>query len=474
MFEHDILDFCVGIAAGVICFWYAEKFLPRRFINRRRDIIIWSIVYAIEQVAVSNLTTYFSPYDRFIIILPQFLTLYVLQKIFFVTDKTREFFILASFIVGWDILRFIASPLSHVIFSVWSPIWTEIFNRLIENYPASTEKIIFHMEILNRVAVFTILIFCRAVQFGILIKYLKVIAKNFARRDYELKFRDSLFLIFPCVTVLLIDATLRLTAFSVENGAMFLIYEREPATVLLLPTISIFLLGVIISSVILFQNLIRYKDEEQKRLMLENRAVEVHREVEELQNIYADIRGLRHDLRNHIQNISASVRGNVEAENYLRGMTATVEKLDFADKTGNPITDIILHQTRQRALKNSIKFDAAFTCAKDFDIYDVAIILNNALENALEACEKVSGEKFISVRSYRRGKLFFIEVENNFDGDLNFENELPSTTKASKNLHGLGLRNIKRTAQKYLGDIDIKVDGQNFRLTVMLYQKNFS
>ena len=460
MFEHDILDFGVGIAAGVICFWYAEKFLPCRFMNRRRDIIIWAAVYAIEQIAVSNLTAYFSPYDRFIIILPQFLTLYLLQKIFFVTDKTREFFILASFIVGWDILRFIASPLSHVIFSVWSPIWTEIFNRLIESYPTSTDEIIFHMEILNRVAVFTILIFCRAVQFGILIKYLKVIAKNFARRDYELKFRDSLFLI--------------LTAFSVENGAMFLIYEREPATVLLLPTISIFLLGVIISSVILFQNLIRYKDEEQKRLMLENRAVEVHREVEELQNIYADIRGLRHDLRNHIQNISASVRGNVDAENYLRGMTTTVEKLNFADKTGNPITDIILHQTRQRALKNSIKFDAAFTCAKDFDIYDVAIILNNALENALEACEKVSGDKFISIRSYRRGNLFFIEVENNFDGALNFENELPSTTKASKNLHGLGLRNIKRTAQKYLGDIDIKLDDRIFKLTIMLYQKNFS
>lgn len=473
MFEHDILDFCVGIAAGVISFWYAEKFLPRRF-HYRYAILIWSTIYAIEQVAVSNLTTYFSPYDRFIIIFPQFLTLYVLQKIFFVTDKTREFFILASFIVGLDILRFIASPLSYVIFGVWSPIWAESFNRLIENYPASTEKIIFHMEILNRVAMFVVLTFCRAVQFLILIKYLKVIAKNFARRDYELKFRDSLFLLFPCVTVLLIDATLRLTAFSIENGAMFLIYEREPATILLLPTISILLLGVIISSVILFQNLIRYKDEERKRLLLENRAVAVHREVEDLQNIYADIRGLRHDLRNHISNIAACINDNVELENYLHGMIKTVEKLDFADNTGNPITDIILHQTRQRALKNSINFNAAFTCTKDFDIYDVAIILNNALENALEACEKVSGEKFISIRSYKRGNLFFIEVENNFDGALNFENELPVTTKADKNLHGLGLRNIKRTAQKYLGDIDIKIDGQNFRLTVMLYQKNFS
>ena len=231
MFEHEILDVAVGIVAGIISFLYAEKFLPRRFGNRRRAIIIWAIVYAVEQIAVSNLTTYFSPYERFIIIFPQILTLFVLQRIFFVTDKAREIFILASFIVGWDILRFIASPLSHIIFSVWSPIWVEIFNSLIENYPDSTDEIIFEMEIVNRVAMFIVLAICRAVQFGILIWYLRIIAKNFARRDYEINFHDSLFLIFPCITILLIDVTLRLTAFSVQNDAMFLIYEREPVTI---------------------------------------------------------------------------------------------------------------------------------------------------------------------------------------------------------------------------------------------------
>ena len=220
---------------------------------------------------------------------------------------------------------------------------------------------------------------------------------------------------------------------------------------------------------ILFQNLIRYKDEEQKRLLLENRAVEVQREIEELQNIYADIRGLRHDLRNHIENISACVKGNAELENYLRGMTATVDKLNFSAKTGNPITDIILHQVRQRAGKNFVQFDANFQYVKIFDVYDVAIILNNALENALEACEKVTGDKFISVHSYWRGNLYFIEVENNFDGELE---ENFATTKADKNLHGLGLQNIRRCAKKYLGDVDIKVDGKIFSLTVMLY-KNF-
>lgn len=470
MFEHDILDVLVGIAGGIISFCYAEKFLQRNFINRRRAIFIWSIVYTVEQVLISNLTNFLSPYDRFVIIFPQIFILILLQKIFFVKNNAKEIFTVTSFVTGWEILRFTVSPLSYVILSVWSPIWAELFNNLIASYSDSTEKIIFYMEILNRVVIFIVILICRAIQFWILIKYLNVIAKNFTRKDYEINFRDSLFLIFPCITIFFIDLTVRLTAFSIHNGANFLIYDREPATIFLLPIISILLLGVIISYVILFQNLIKYKDEEQKRLLLENRAIEVHREIEELQNIYADIRGLRHDLRNHISNILSCVKGNIELENYLHGMTATVEKLNFSDKTGNPITDIIFHQTRQNAKKKNIQFDVKFICPKNFDVYDVAIILNNSLENAVEACEKISGEKFISVMSYWRGNLFFIEVENNFDGEIA---EDFTTTKADKNLHGLGLKNIRRCAQKYLGNIDIKISKNIFKLTVMLY-KNFS
>ena len=260
MFEHDILDVFVGITGGIISFYYAEKFLQKNFINRRRVILIWSIVYAVEQVTISNLTNFLSPYDRFIIIFPQVFILILLQKIFFVKNKAKEIFTIASFVAGWEILRFTVSPLSYVILSVWSPIWAELFNKLIENYPNSTEEIIFYMEILNRIFIFIVILICRAIQFWILIKYLRIIAKNFIRKDYEINFRDSLFLIFPCVTIFFIDLTVRLTAFSIHNGANFLIYDREPATIFLLPTISILLLGVIISSVILFQNLICYKD----------------------------------------------------------------------------------------------------------------------------------------------------------------------------------------------------------------------
>lgn len=108
-------------------------------------------------------------------------------------------------------------------------------------------------------------------------------------------------------------------------------------------------------------------------------------------------------------------------------------------------------------------------------MYDIGIILNNALDNAIEACEKVKEERKISLKSYEKGNLFFIEVSNNFDNiTLDPETGFPVTDKKDKSIHGFGLYNIQKAAGKYMGDIDIELieaGRENFfNLTVMLYK----
>jgi len=476
MFEEEILDVFVHLINGAISFKYAEKFLSAKFDSRKIALAKWSIIYAVGQIFLSKITESWLPHERFFNVVPYIIILFALENFFFAKNRAKQFFVLASFTAGWEILRFTVSPLAHVIFSVWSSAWAWLVNWLTVNEISSADKIISAMMILNRSIIFIVIALCRALQFGIFIFYLRTVAENFSVQNYRLKFQDSLFLIFPCAVVLVIDLTVRLMAFSADNGAVMLIYDRVPATVLLLPLVSLLLLGMIISSVILFRHLVEHKAEEQKRLLLENRVVEVHKEISELEEIYSEIRGLRHDLRNHLENIFAYVRKNsvqsAELENYLQSMTATVEKLHFIDKTGNAITDIILHRFRQQANKKNISFAVNFSCPKKFDVYDVSVILNNALENAIEAAEKVDGGK-IFLQSYERGGLFFIDVENNFVGEV--EKDF-ATTKAEKNLHGIGLENIRRCAKKYLGDIDIKIlqlDGEKiFKLTVMLYSEH--
>ena len=160
-------------------------------------------------------------------------------------------------------------------------------------------------------------------------------------------------------------------------------------------------------------------------------------------------------------------------------MEETVSRLDFTYQTGNPITDIIIHQKGQEAWKKQIPFeiDFAYPCKLPIDVYDIAVILNNALENAIEACGRAEGEKQIRLRSFVRGCLFFIEVENDFAGNIVMEKEsgLPVSSKGNGKLHGIGISNIQRCARKYMGDIDIAISGtdgrKKFSLTVMMNGK---
>ena len=78
-----------------------------------------------------------------------------------------------------------------------------------------------------------------------------------------------------------------------------------------------------------------------------------------------------------------------------------------------------------------------------------------------------------------KGNLFFIEVENDFLSEIIFDREtgLPVSGKAEKQLHGLGMENIQRCAKRYMGGIDITIQGtgdrKKFYLTIMMYEKNF-
>ena len=475
----NALDFLVQLAAGALAFWYAEKFLRQDFESRLGAVLRWAALYALTQFSVSALTEGWRPCARFFTVAPHFALLFFLSGAFFEKNGARQVFFAASFVSGWDILRFAVSPLAHAAFDLWGPTWAWAVNVAAERGVAA-ETILSVMRATNDAAILLIVAGCRAAQLGLLACYLLGIVGFFPPKDYSLNFQESLFLLFPCAAVLTLDLTVRLLALSADNSALMLIYDRVPETLLLLPLASLLLLGMVVSSVVLFRGLTQAKDEERKRLLLEQSVAGVRREVEDLQGVYADLKGIRHDLRGHISSLAAYARriapkGDEEMETYIGQMAKAVARLDFADDTGHPITDVILHQARRDAVKKGVAFSADFHYPRDgrLGIYDVSVILNNALTNALEAATRE-----IAIRSYEKGRLFFIEAANDFAGNLQWDGagELPRTQKPDAAMHGMGLANIRRCAEKYKGALDIQVTEESgrkkFWLTVMLYEKD--
>lgn len=76
-----------------------------------------------------------------------------------------------------------------------------------------------------------------------------------------------------------------------------------------------------------------------------------------------------------------------------------------------------------------------------------------------------------------KGNLFFIEIENDYAEDIIIDEKsgLPISNKNNREMHGLGMSNIRRCAKKYMGDIDILVSDtdnkKKFCLTVMMNGK---
>lgn len=227
----------------------------------------------------------------------------------------------------------------------------------------------------------------------------------------------------------------------------------------------------------------KQREKEDAVLLEQQRRIEIHiREVEglyrEVKGLYREVKGLRHDMGNHVvvlENLFLNHEGE-ELKQYFKKLKE--ELLMAQDSLGgygggskNPVTDIVLAEKKRQAKEEGIAFESGFHYPQDagLNAFDISVILNNSLANALEAA-RTCDIPYVKIRSWRRRKAFMIEVENNFSGTLmtTGDGELPQSTKQDEEQHGFGLANIRRVAQKYYGDVDIVQEGERVRLNVML------
>ncbi len=122
----------------------------------------------------------------------------------------------------------------------------------------------------------------------------------------------------------------------------------------------------------------------------------------------------------------------------------------LADIVKIPLAGTVVRIVLQIAVLLLMQAFFFYPAEQRIDAYDMAIILNNALENAIAACEKVDGTREICLHAYRKGSLFFIEICNDFSGGINIDSNtgLPVSTRQDTQYHGIGLSNILRCARK--------------------------
>ena len=192
----------------------------------------------------------------------------------------------------------------------------------------------------------------------------------------------------------------------------------------------------------------------------------------EVQTIYTNMRGWRHDYHNHLQAIKAHLALNQipELYTYLDKLENDLKSVDTIFKTGNLMLDAILNSKITLASSLKIRVVAKAEAPEQLHVseIDLCVILGNLIDNASEACLKIENveDRFIRIYIGVIKKQLYISVSNSVGGEMKKINKEYFTTK-NKN-HGFGIKRINAIVDKYGGFVNRQDEPAVFATEIML------
>lgn len=200
--------------------------------------------------------------------------------------------------------------------------------------------------------------------------------------------------------------------------------------------------------------------------------IETH--YQEVDNMYRQIRGWRHDYRNHIQTMKAyAANGDLEAiKNYLDLLDEDLTTVDTVIKTGNPMTDAILNSkiSLAKAKEIEVVVDANIPVKLKSSEIDLCCIIGNLFDNAIEASMKLPPDKrLIRVYMDMKNTQLYISFTNFTAGKkMKKEGALFLSTKGEG--HGFGLIRIDAIVERLDGYINRNSEDGAFTTEILIPQ----
>ncbi len=200
--------------------------------------------------------------------------------------------------------------------------------------------------------------------------------------------------------------------------------------------------------------------------------IETH--YREVDNMYRQMRGWRHDYRNHIQIMKAyAASEDWEAiRNYLDLLDADLTTIDTVIKTGNQMADAILNSKISLAKAKDIQViaDAHIPIRLKTSEIDLCCIIGNLFDNAIEATVKLPKEKRV-IRVYMDMKNTQLYISfTNFTAEKKLKKEGNLFRSQKGEGHGFGLIRIDSIVAKLDGYISRNSEEGAFTTEILLPQ----
>lgn len=180
---------------------------------------------------------------------------------------------------------------------------------------------------------------------------------------------------------------------------------------------------------------------------------------------------MSHDYKRHILTIEA-MTDSPEVKQYIQEMLGDISEYSQIGKTKNKILDVILSKYTDICTEKSIQFETDILSdnLSFINSADISTLFNNLLDNSVEAAEQ-SKEKYIYLQITNTLDAYHkIKIINSCDTPPTVKNGKLCTTKQDHDLHGFGIKSIKKTVNKYNGEMQwVYNDAENqFEFTIII------
>ena len=181
----------------------------------------------------------------------------------------------------------------------------------------------------------------------------------------------------------------------------------------------------------------------------------------------------RHDLRHHLVTILAFLGKNntTAAQVYLNKLCNYYDDSSIPTVCRNQSADALICHYLELAKKQDINIVTKLNLPEDLGIddLDLCVILGNCLENAIEACSKISTpeQRFIEISTTITKGHLVIKFANSFNGVIQAQDDGFFSFKRGPD-HGIGLSSVKTLTTKYHGHCSISFKQQVFKVSESL------
>lgn len=244
------------------------------------------------------------------------------------------------------------------------------------------------------------------------------------------------------------------------------------------PQTIIFIAMILVLTLAAYFMILRFFKQTRQKLALQNEqnllsmqiaAAKMH--LGELKDSQEKTIIYRHDMRHHLALIGAYIadNNNAAAKEYISEVEKAIDSVVVEKYCSNYSVNLILSSYIAKAREVGIDVETQIDLPERTNVsdMDLCVIFSNAIENAINACGRISStnSRYIKIACKTKNDKLHIQISNRYEGTILFVDEMPISTEEN---HGLGTRSIAAVAQAYGGVFSFAAEDGIFKTSVIL------